>query len=559
MDAFSKSSKWIRQPGLCAGGWRAKVQAAPFLRREFDLDAAPRDAKVLICGIGYYELHLNGGKVGDHVLDPGVTQFDKRVRYVVYDVSKLLKKGRNVLGVVLGNGWYNSHTPEVWHFDKAAWRDYPKMRLQLEIAGKPVLFSDEAWKASSGPILFDGLRNGETYDARLELDGWLSPGYDDSAWKSCERVNPPGGVLQEQTMPPCKVMESFQPVGSWRIDNSTVFDFGKGLSGWCKIRVKGEAGSLLQIVYGERLSLPDGGVDQAKISPHVLVEKWHFQTDRYTLKGGGEESWEPRFTYHGFQYAQIFADGEAEILSCEARFVHTAFETVGEFSCSDETLNRLHDCARLSYKGNFVGIPTDCPHREKNGWTGDAQLAVETGLHNFAPPAPTTNGWTPSRTSSGLAASFPDSPQRGWGFNWGSGPAWDSAFHIIAWNVHLFDGNDYAIKTHYEALKRYVDYCESMADDNIVSFGLGDWAHVDRKRIVDVSLTSTGYYFTVAKLMIEFAKIAGRADDVAYYEKLSRDIKNSFNAKFHKGDGLTPTARRPPKAAPSTWASSKTP
>ena len=199
-------AKWIRNAGLHMGGWRSPVHPAPFLRKTFIMKKVQLKTRIMISGLGYYELYLNGRKVGDRVLDPCVTHYDKRVLYVSYDVTEYLIEGINVVGVILGNGWYNCHTPEVWHFDKAPWRDYPKLLLQMENAGKCLLISDESWKGTTGPVVFDGLRNGETYDARLELSGWLAPDYDDSAWENAERVKPPGGIYQEQTMPSCKVM-----------------------------------------------------------------------------------------------------------------------------------------------------------------------------------------------------------------------------------------------------------------------------------------------------------------------------------------------------------------
>jgi alpha-L-rhamnosidase len=544
MGNFSKNTKWIRNPGMWLGNWEAKVSPAPFFRRVFNWDKTG-GARVLICGLGYYELYMNGRKVGDRVLDPVVTQYDKRVRYAVYDVTEWLSPGKNVAGVILGNGWYNCHTPEVWHFDKAPWRDVPKLLFQLEADGEPVLISDESWKSSFGPIVFDGLRNGETYDARLELDGWLSPDYDDSAWKNCVRISPPGGALEEQLMPPCKVMETIPPVKKWLSGGAEIYDFGQNISGWCRLRVSGERGASLRVTYGERIK-PDGTVDQAHIAKHVRVKAGEFQTDRYTLRGGGEEIWEPRFTYHGFQFAQIDIEGEARILDAAARFVCSSFERAGNFSCSDNTLNRLQDCAVRSYKSNFTGIPTDCPHREKNGWTGDAHLASETGLFNFK-AASAYSQWMDSVADAQLpSGQLPGIiPCCGWGYSGaGAGPAWDSALFIIPWNIYLFTGDASVIEKHYDAMARYIDYCFSMADNNILSFGLGDWCHpdmwqnCDQIRVADPSITSTAYYYTDCALMAKFAALAGRGDDRLSYAALASRVKDAFNKRFHKGDGL---------------------
>jgi alpha-L-rhamnosidase len=533
-----RQARWIGRPGTVLTA-KSPVLPAPHFRKVFSYVGNANRVLAYFSGIGYGELYINGKKVGDHVLDPAPTHYDKRVRYVIHDITSYLTQGENSVGVILGNGWYNSHTPDAWNFMASAWRDYPKMLLQFEADGEVILFSDETWKVNSGPILFDGLRNGETYDARLELGDWSLLGYDDSQWQLCGRVAHPGGILQEQRMPACKVMETLPCREQWSPkENVTVFDFGKNISGWACVRMMGESGAKVNIRYGERLS-PDRRVDQEHISMHIWPESRKVQTDCYILKGDGIETWAPRFTYHGFQYAEIECEGKVRVETIEAQVIHTAFESIGEFSCSDEAVNLLQHATRLSYKGNFVGIPTDCPHREKNGWTGDAHLACETGLYNFN-AASSYNHWLdnfadiqrPSGQLPGIV------PSCGWGFNWGSGPAWDSAYLLIPWYVYLYTGDRSAIDMHYEAMARYLDYCSEMATNGIVSFGLGDWCTVDRARMTNPSLTSTAYYYVDAKLMSTFAALTGRIAEQRRYADLALDIKKSFNATFYQGNGI---------------------
>jgi alpha-L-rhamnosidase len=376
--------------------WQARVLPAPLLRREFRVDSPVAEAVVHVCGLGYCELHLNGGKVGDRVLDPVVTQYDRRVRYTTYDVTSELHQGANAIAAVLGNGWYNCHTTDVWHFDKASWRDYPKLLLQLEITyadgEREVLVSGSDWRVGESPIRFDGLRNGETYDARREMAGWDRPGFDDSAWARAGVVAGPGGELEPQTAPPCRVVETLTPVDVRVLGpGHAVFDLGQNMAGWARLHARGPAGTEVTLRYAEKLA-PDGTVDQGNINS--FIKSGDCQTDRYTLKGTeGEEVWEPRFTYHGFQYVEVTGyPGTPTVESLEGRVVQTDFDRVGTLSTSDPELNRLQDCTLWAYRGNFVGIPTDCPHREKNGWTGDAQLAAETGLMNFA-AAPAYREW----------------------------------------------------------------------------------------------------------------------------------------------------------------------
>jgi len=529
-------AKWIGRKEILHN-WRSPVMPAPFFRKVFEYNGKINDAKVYICGIGYYELYINGNKIGDNVLSPVVSCYDKRVRYIVHDVKNYILKGKNVIGVILGNGLYNSHTPEVWHFDKATWRDYPKLLFELEINGEVIILSDKSWKIKNGPIIFDGLRNGEYYDANLELDGWQDIDFDDSDWENVTIVPPPGGILEEQLMPSCKIMETLQPVKNWVLsDGSIIFDFGQNFAGWVRIVVSGQKGKEVVIKYSEKIK-EDGDITQENIS--TLVIGGEFQTDKYILKGKGEEIWEPRFTYHGFQYVKIKKDNETKIKRIEGRVVYTSFEKIGKFLSSNEILNKLQHCTEWSYKSNFVGIPTDCPHREKNGWTGDAHFACETGLYNFN-SSKAYQTWIDNfvdvqRPSGQLPGIVPTS---GWGYNWGNGPAWDSAFLLIPWYIYLYTGDKTSIEKNYNAMKKYVDYLTYMADDYIVDFGLGDWVCVNPENAPPVSLISTSYYYVDCILLSKFAEIIGKTGDKIKYRKLAEKIKNSFNKVFYKGDGI---------------------
>lgn len=525
--------RWLGRSEAVMDGSNAPVLPAPYYRKTFKIDRF-QQASVRICGLGFYELYLNGSKVGNHVLDPVVTHYDKRVRHVKYDVSAYVVEGLNAIGVVLGNGWYNCHTEDHWDFHKASWRDYPKLAFELAIDDQIIVESDDSWRVSDGPIVFDGLRNGESYDARLELPGWSTAGYDDSSWDFAVQVSPPGGMLEPQIHPPCTVRETIAAVSNWRAgDSSTNFDIGQNITGWARIRVSGAAGTELILRYGERLN--DKAVDQSNID--WLIKSGDVQTDRYILKGEGVEVWEPRFTYHGFRYVEVY--GDARIESLEARVVNTSFDQVGTFCCSNEQLNTLHDCTVRSYLGNFTGIPTDCPHREKNGWTGDAQIAVETGLFNFDASSSYIQWLDSMADCQRPSGQFPGIvPTAGWGYNWGSGPAWDSAFLIIPWNIYLYTGDETAIRYHYEAMKRYVDYLNSMAKGHVVSFGLGDWCHPDKDKIVAPALTSTSYYYGNARLIARFATLLGRRSDAETYATLSEAILEAFNKTFYRGNGL---------------------
>ena len=545
-SAWSAPASW--EMGLLAGSdWQAQwigrtpdaeQRPAPMFRRGFTLDGKIKRARVYLCGLGYYELHLNGQKVGDHLLDPGYTRYDRRVLYVTYDVTPLLKKGDNALGVILGNGWFNVQTKAVWNFHRAPWRAAPRLLCQLEIefvdGRKTVIASGPDWKCATGPIRFDSIYGGETYDARLEQPGWDRPGYDDGAWQPVEVVDPPQGKLAAQMMPPIQADAVLLP-GKITEPRPGVFvvDFAQNLAGHVELRVRGDAGTKIVLRYGERL-FPDGTLDTGDIAQHVLRADTNqqFQADTYLLKGGGPETWQSRFTYHGFQYIEVTGfPGRPTRDNFRAVFTHSAVPVAGEFACSNPLLNRIWLAGRWSYLSNLQGIPTDCPHREKNGWTGDAHLAAEQALFNFFPAAVYTkwiNDLTDEQRPSGELPGIV--PTSGWGYAWGNGPAWDSALLLIPSYLHEYYGDTRVLTAHYESLKRYVDYLTTKAKDGIVSIGLNDWAPFRTQTPADI--TSTAYYYRDAQIVALAASLLGKADDAQRYTGLAADIRRAFNAKF---------------------------
>ena len=510
-DTRTWNAFWISAGGML-NDWRAEVLPAPYFRREFDF----RGGKVCrryLCGLGYHELRLNGKKVGDFELAPAPTNYDAHAGYLVYDLSGLLENGRNTIGVILGNGLYNCHTADVWHFDKATWRDYPKLLLELVVDGETVLASDDSWHVTSdGPITFDGLRNGEHYDARREFPDWDLPGFDDSAWRRAAIVPGPGGVLFEQTAPPCRVKTLFPMC---RLESGT-WDAGQNIAGRAELVVKGTPGSTVKIQYGDVLN-PDGSLYLDDIGR--FVGSGEFQTERYTLKGEGVETWHSRFTYHGFRYAVVEITGEAEILSLTAQAIHSDLREIGGFSCSSPDMNALEHCTRWSFLNNFVGIPTDCPHREKNGWTNDTQLASDTGLFHFDLTEAYREWLGTLRDCQRPSGQLPGiAPASGWGYNWGAGPAWDAAFFVIPAAIYLYTGRTEFFRTHFDAMLRYLEYAADRSSGDLADYGLGDWNHVDNSRIAPPELTSSCYIFHCNKLAARFARILGRTADAVMLE-----------------------------------------
>ena len=531
-------AKVLGRPSALALGFAGEkpepVNPAPMLRKTFSLDKPVKRASASICGLGYYELSLNGKKVGDHILDPAFTRYDRRALYVTYDVTDRLVSGTNALGIVLGNGWYNDHIQNAWDFDNAPWRGLPKALLQLTVeytdGTKATIVTDSSWKYSTGPILADGLLSGEIYDARLEQPGWDTARFDDSAWVAAKLVPPPGGKLSAQMEPPIRVTDEFKPVKITEPKPGVfVFHFPQNIAGIPQLTVSGPAGTEVKLQYGEMLNA-DGTLDQKNISPYTF--NVDFQTDRYTLNGHGTEVWRPRFQYHGFQYVQVTGfPGKPTEDSLKALAAHTDLESAGSFECSNDLLNKIQSATRWSYLNNFYGHPTDCPQREKNGWTGDGHLAAEAGLYNFNSAAAYTNWMQDFRDEQRASGELPGIiPTGGWGYAWGNGPSWDSAGLLIPSYLWLYCGDTRILAEQYELMKRYVDYLTTRAKNGIVTIGLGDWCPAKTK--TPAALTSTAYYFVDAGIVASVAKRLGKLDDAAKYEALAAEIKRAFNREF---------------------------
>lgn len=526
--------KWISAVASQAKDAGAPVVPGPLFRKGFTLGKPVRSARAYICGVGYYELHLNGAKVGDHVLDPAFTRYDRRVLYVTYDVTGQLKPGANAVGVMLGNGWYNMQNRCTWDFDKAPWRSAPAVLAQIRVeyadGTSETICTDETWKVCKGPVVFDCIRNGETYDARLERPKWDAPDFDEADWQAAFAVEGPKGVLSAQDMPPIRVMETLMPVKNTQVKPGViVFDIGQNFAGWARIVVSGPAGSKVVMRYGERLN-GDGTVNQTQIAAHS--KQGAFQTDTYILKGQGNEEWEPRFVYHGFQYVEIsgLTDGVA-LHDLSGRVVHTAFEPAGRFECSNDLFNKIQRATLWSYRSNYHGYPTDCPHREKNGWTGDGQFSAQQAMYNWDNAAAYTKWMNDFKDEQRDSGELPGIvPTSGWGYKWGNGPAWDSAYLIIPWYLYTFDGDTRILEQHYDRMKRYVDYLTRKADKGIVSIGLGDWVPATER--TPEAVTSTGYYYYDAMLVSKVARVLGRQEDSTKYAELAASIRKAFNDRF---------------------------
>jgi alpha-L-rhamnosidase len=543
--AYSGFEMGLLDPSDWHGRWIGRTEdtayrPAPLLRKSFGVRSKIKRATIYICGLGYHELSLNGKKVGDHHLDPGYTRFDRRALYAVHDVTKQLRVGKNAVGVILGTGWLNVHTKAVWYFDKAPWRQAPKllmeMRIEYEDGSEQRVVTDRTWKTAEGPIVYDSIYGGETYDARREIPGWDTPGFNDSKWDAALDVKPAGGKLVAQQMPPIRKKAALTPVKLTEPKPGVfIYDLGQNLAGHARFTASGPAGAKIKLRYGEKLKA-DGTLDTSGIDQHQIKTDpgFRFQTDEFILRGAGTETFEARFTYHGFQYVEVTGfPGKPTLDNLRAVFVHTDVPPAGAFECSNDLLNKIQRATRMAYFSNLQSIPTDCPHREKNGWTGDAHLAAEQALLNFAPAAfnakwinDLDDEMRPTGELPGIV------PSSGWGYEWGNGPAWDSAFLLIPWYTYLYTADTRILTDHYPKFKRYVDYLTTRAKNGIVGIGLGDW--VPYKTVTPEEVTSTGYYYVDTKIVAETARLMGNHADARKYSDLAVAIRKAFNAKFFK-------------------------
>ncbi|NCB07232.1 MAG: alpha-rhamnosidase [Bacteroidia bacterium] len=514
------------------------IKPAPYFRKEFEIQKKVKSARAYIAVGGLYELSLNGEKVGNHRLDPMYTRFDRRTLYVTYDVTSNLKEGKNAIGVLLGNGWYNHQSTAVWYFDMAPWRARPKFCMDLRITfddgSEEIISTDQNWKTALSPVVYNSIYTAEHYDARLELPGWNSSDFDDSNWKKSMNTGAPSHNITAQVLHPIRNVKEIPAIKMTKFnDRNYVFDFGRNMAGVTKLNIKGAAGTTIRLKHGERL-YENGHVDLSNIDVHYRPtdNTDPFQTDIVILSGKNDE-FMPKFNYKGFQYVEVTSDKPVALSdnSLVAYFMHSDVPPVGEISSSNETLNKTWQAANASYLSNLFGYPTDCPQREKNGWTGDAQINIETGLYNFD-AITVYEKWLADhqdeQQSNGVLPAI--IPSDGWGYHWANGPDWTSTIAIIPWNIYLFYGDSHLLESCYDNIKRYVDYIDGIAPTGITDWGLGDWVPVKSK--TPKEFTSTAYFYADAVILAKAAQLFGKHDDFERYSALADKIKKAFNEKY---------------------------
>ena len=549
-----EGARWI------SDGYDKDYRPSPYFRKSFEVKGEVKQAYAIIAAAGLYELSLNGTRIGDHFLDPMYTHFDKRILSVMYDITANLSEGENTIGVQLGNGWYNHQSTAVWFFDQAAWRNRPAFiaQVRIEYADGQVdtLSTDNSWLTTDSPVIFNSIYTAEHYDARREIDDWNKPGCDVSQWRAVEVVPSPTQRIESQMSVPIRAIARYEATRfEKKSDTCYVYHFPENMAGTVELSVTGKAGTVLRLKHGEMLNA-DGTVNLANIDYHYRPTDGSdpFQTDIVVLKDGLTR-FTPKFNYKGFQYVEVTSSQPVALYenSVVALKMHSDVPVAGRFSSSSELLNKIWQATNNSYLSNLFGYPTDCPQREKNGWTGDAHIAIETGLYNFD-AVTVYEKWLPdfidAQREGGVYPCLV--PTSVWGFDWANGVDWTSASIIIPWEVYRFYGDDTLLRRMYPSVKKYVAYIESIAPDNLTDWGLGDWIPVRSKS--DVTLTTSIYYYTDVAILAKAAAQLGYADDAVYYEALAGKIRKAINDRYlDKETGIYASGTQTELAKPLYW------
>ncbi len=522
------SAYWIGAPFITK---EIQSHGAPYLRKSIKCEKEIASARLYISGLGYYEPYINGTKVSAAMLEPAFTKYDKRVFYSVYDVLPFIDRNEFALGIVLGNGWYNYFELDEWNFRCAPWKGMPRAIAELHLVFADgtceTVITDESWKAHPSPIVYNCLRNGETYDATKEIGDWSGATYNDSDWENAIVMRSPGGLLIANEIEQIKITEELPTVSLWNTSKgSWVFDFGQNMAGVARLSVRGKKGTVITMVYGEALSQEDRTVDNSHNDG--FVKSGDFQTARYIIgEDDRPEEWTPAFSYYGFRYVELSGDIEVSAKTLTACVMHSSFGRIGHFNCSDETLNTIQRMCNWSTLSNSYGLHTDCPHREKNSWTGDSTIVSEQMMINFD-----TIKFFDKWCEDLYDAQRPDGaipcivPSPGWGYNWGNGPDYSKAIAEVPWNLYLHTGDKRFLEKAYPYMKKCFDSMVSMGNGYIVDYGIGDWCAPFEGAALSVNMGS----FKASRSLIDttslyiVATILSRCEELLGYQDEHREI-----------------------------------
>ena len=547
---WSPAAAWtmgLLNPADWRGQWICASPASsalPIFRREFTVRPGLQRAMMYICGLGQYELTANGRKVGDGLLAPGWSKYDKTCLYDTLDITSYLADGANVIGVMLGNGMYN--VPKSARLAKFTGSfGVPKLIAELHLfyvdGTSAVIATDPQWVTTPGPITFSSVYGGEDHDARREPAGWNQPGFNATLWPPAWVTNGPGGMLRGASCaaPPIQAIQTLQAIGTNVIAaNKIVYDLGQNAALIPRLTAHGPAGAMVRIIPAELIN-SDGTVDRGSVGGGPAY--W-----QYTLAGTGTENWFPRFFYHGCRYLQVELYPAAASTSLpvvdhlEGVVIQSASPPAGEFACSNDLFNRIHTLIRWAQRANIVSVLTDCPHRERLGWLEQYHLNGPSLRYEFDLSqlfAKGMNDMADSQLADGLVPDIaPEFTVFGGGFR--DSPEWGSAFVIVPWQQYQFTGDQTLLRRYYDGMKRYVAYLGAHSERHIVGHGLGDWYDIGPNapgysQLTPVALTATAFYYYDTWILAQTAALLNQADEAKAFTAQAGEIRAAFNEQFY--------------------------
>jgi alpha-L-rhamnosidase len=518
------------------------------LRQVFPVKEGIKSARAYITALGLYEAYLNGKRIGEQVFTPGWTAYDKRLQYQTYDITDLLIEGDNVVGALLGDGWFRGNL--AWEGNRNIYGEKRALLLQIKITyedgSEQLVVSDKNWQAAIGPVLESDIYNGEVYDARLEKSGWLTAGFDAGDWQKVKELDHSKSILVAPAGPPVLKIEKIKPVAIFKTPaGETVVDMGQNMVGWIRLKVTGAAaGTMVTLRHAEVLDKAGNFYTE-----NLRAAK---QTLKYILKGGGEEIYEPHFTFQGFRYVAV--EGYPGTLSPESLsgiVIHSDIKPTGSFSCSNPMINQLQHNIQWGQKGNFLDVPTDCPQRdERLGWTGDAQAFARTACFN-ADVAAFYTKWlrdvaADQKTDGSVPHVVPNVLSHGRETGASASAGWADAAVVIPYDVYLSYGDTRILKEQYASMKAWVEYMRKKAGDDYIwseDFTFGDWLAFNTTRsdypgaTTDKDLIATAYFARSTAILQKTATILGNIDDAVDYLNLLNSIKTTFKKEFITANG----------------------
>ena len=505
----------------------------PYLRKSFELQSPVRKAVLYVTALGLYEIHINGQRVGDHVLAPDWTDYRRRVRYQAYDVTALIKKGGNAVGALLANGWFSGQIGNGGNefFGKA-----PALLAQLEVTSADgrteTIATDNTWKSHDSPILASDFMLGEDYDSRKEIKGWAMAGLDESPWLPVSVRDESARTLESQVMEPVREIVELKPrsvkeakPGCW------VYDLGQNMVGVVRLKVSAPAGTAITIRHAEMLN-PDGTIYTTNLRGAPSI-------DHYVCNGNGVETWQPRFTFHGFRYVEITglpSRPDEDIIT--GIVIASDTPRTGEFACSDPRINQLQSNIQWGQRGNYISVPTDCPQRdERLGWMGDAEVFIRTATYNADVAAFFSKWLVDVDDGQTTAGSFSDVSPDTMGVN--SVPAWGDAGVICPWTIYEVYGDKHILERHLPAMKKWVDYLHQHSNGLIREKDrgndYGDWLSIEAD--TPKELIGTAFFACSTHLVAKSCRALGRIEEADKYDELFTDIKSAFNNRYVAADG----------------------